>query len=146
LEGESGMSKIESLKIQSRYSRKLISIQDAVALTLKKLIMFHLKLKGIHIIESNLEITFKSITDVDSLDMMEYNVAAVQIVNDIYNALSVMTQNPSLGIKIDTEPYLDLVNKMLSKVKTTDKDLLVKMTDKEKKEAIDAMNGGGGAY
>lgn len=121
LTGATGGSKLETLKVYSRYSRKLLVLQDSIAEAIRDIIILHYRKKtGVILTRENLKINFKSIVSVEALDYMEYAVAAVQTLNDVYSTISTIAESSHLNVVVNQEALLNLVNKFMETIEGVD--------------------------
>ncbi len=131
LQGENGMSRLESLKLFARYSRKLNGLQDCVIDGVKELLEIHLADLGYIIDLDDLEVGMRQITNVELLDSMEYLVALVTALQDLLNIINILNDNMNIDIGVDSIKLLEFLNKLFKefpgcenllvhKVKTTE--------------------------
>jgi hypothetical protein len=121
LSGEHGSSKLETLKVYSRYSRKLLVLQDSIAKAIKDIIILHHRKKtGVLLDKAHLEIRFKSIVSIEALDFMELTVAATQTMSDIFGFLTNIAESSSVNFKINEKALLILVNRFMKTVDGVD--------------------------
>jgi hypothetical protein len=119
--GDGNGSKLETLKVYSRYSRKLLVLQDSFADSIKDIILLHHVTKtGIPLDKEHIKISFKSIVSVESLDSMEYSVAAVQTLNDVFTTLTNIAESSLVNFKINPDALMVLVNKFLNTIDGVD--------------------------
>lgn len=112
--GEQGMSRLESLKLFARYSRKLNNLQDCIIEGIKELLMIHLKDLGYFIDEDDLHVGMRQITNVELLDSMEYLVALITALQDLLSIINSINDNPNINIGVDSEKLLSFFNKLFS--------------------------------
>lgn len=111
--GEGGLAKIETLKIYSRYARKLVMLQESVGTGLRKLVMLQLRAKKIYVEEENIRVVFKPISNVDLLDDVEFLVAITTALEALTNTLNLMVTAGSVKAKINSERFVKFVNDIL---------------------------------
>jgi len=128
--GEAAMGKVEMLKSYSRYSRKLVGVQNTLADTVVDLTSDHLKDLGIHVKPEEIVVEFKSIVNTDALDTMEYSVAATQVLQDISSALEAVASSQNMKVKINTKKFIALFESLMEVIPGT-KGILVEVTDEE---------------
>lgn len=117
---EGGASKLETLKVYSRYSRKLVMIQTSVGDGVRSIVSTHLRMLGLAVREENIKIRFKSLVNMDLLDSVEYTAASVDIMSDLFGALETIANSDSARLKLNPERLLDLLNKFLSPMSGTE--------------------------
>lgn len=106
--------KVEGLKINSRYSRKLVALQEAIADGIKSILLLDREIQGIQLRPENINITFKSIVNVDLLDTIEYQVAVVQTLRDLFDALDTMSQSETVPLEVAVEKFVQFTNELLA--------------------------------
>lgn len=113
LSGDTGLSKVEALKIYSRYSRKLVMVQEAIEYGIRDVIKAHFQRVTKQTLDwSKIFVKFKSIVNVDLLDNLEYAVASMGVLGDISNTLEQITNNPNLKVKVNSTKFVDIFNKL----------------------------------
>lgn len=143
-EGNGLASKTEMLKIHTRYSRMLSSIQNAVRDGIRRLVCLHVINKGICIDPKLVKVKFKNIINVEHLDKMEYAVASAQTINDVWNTLSAILSSDEVPAKLNGKVFVEMVNTFLSAGTPIPKDLLV-FVDDGSAAGGDGGGGGGGS-
>ena len=114
LEG-SPIEKAQTIKLYSRYTRKLTSLQKSLAEGLRDLICIHCEKKGLNISRENIVIKFKSITSGDSLDDTDMMVATVTGINDLYKGIEEITSSDSNNLVIDDQQFKQLFDNLTSR-------------------------------
>ena len=109
------IDKAQTIKLYSRYTRKLTALQKTLSDGLKDLILLHLKYKGINISKHNLTIKFKAITSGDSLDDTDLLVGLVTGISDLYKALDEITASDHNNLVLDDEQFKELFDDMTGK-------------------------------
>lgn len=112
LMGENGMSRLESLKLFSRYSKKLNAMQHCIIEGVKELLCIHLEDLGKKIDPKDLDIKMRQITNVELLDSMEYLVTIVTALQDLLNVLQSVRELSNGKIEINYEKLLNVLNKL----------------------------------
>lgn len=130
LMGENALSRLESLKLFSRYSRKLNVMQDCIITGVKELLYIHLKDLGWVVNTDDIFIGMRQITNVELLDSMEYLVALISALQELITVLSSVSELTNHKIKIDPKKLLEFLNKLLSEFPQCDK-LLYSDDDEE---------------
>lgn len=111
---EGGSSKLETLKVFSRYSRKLVMVQSSIGDGIRSIISTHLRMRGMAVREENIKVRFKSLVNMDLLDSVEYTAASVDIMTDLFGALENIASSDAARMKLNPERLLELLNKFLS--------------------------------
>ena len=135
--GDTGQSKMEMLKLHSRYSRMLSSIQNSVADGIRRIIMLHIINKNVFIKETDIKIVFKKVISVENLDRMEYAVAAAQTLRDIAGVIGDVLSNDEIRATVNSEAFVNMFNSLCKPL--WEEPLLRLLTDDE----IAAETGGG---
>lgn len=98
---EGAVDKQTTLKLYSRYTKKLTSYQKALADGTIEILHKHLTLKGILVEKSNLKARFKPLTNGDFLDDIDMMVAAVTGLADLYDAAEKIANSKNNNCVID---------------------------------------------
>ena len=109
-----GSNKIDNLKIYSRYSRKLNSIQYSVAKGIKEIIVFHLQALGKDVNPDDIVIKMRSIINVDLLDNMEFLLTISSGIGDFFDSLTRITESEELNLKLNTEKFLKFLESIFN--------------------------------
>lgn len=112
---DSPSDKAQTIKLYSRYTRKLTSLQKTLADGIKDIICLHCKKKGLNISRENLVVKFKAITSGDSLDDTDMMVATVTGINDLYKGIEEITNSESNNLVIDSQQFKQLFDNLTSK-------------------------------
>lgn len=149
---ENPETRMTDLKMFSRYTRKLLSMQEGVATTIKRLVAQHFLVKdGTVISEEDIKVSFKSLVDMDLLDKMEFTVASVQVMQDFLNMVGNIQRSPEMGLEFNSDAVRDIMIQFLAPLKS-EKNLLRLVP---KSQGVDQMaqnvdqyggGGGGGGY
>lgn len=134
--------KTEMLKLHSRYARMLMSIQSAIANGIRRIIALHVINKGIYINDELIQIRFKSVIDVEHLDMMEYAVASAQTLRDIWAAIQDVLSSDEVPAKLNAPVFLKMVNMFLTAGSSDKQPLLLPITEEEMAAEQAAAAGG----
>lgn len=102
------IEKAQIIKLYSRYTRKLTSLQKTLADGIKDLIMIHMEHKGLRINRNNINVKFKAITSGDSLDDTDLLVGLVTGIGDLYKALDEITASEHNNLELDDEQFKQL--------------------------------------
>lgn len=121
------IDKAQTIKLYSRYTRKLTSLQKTLADGVKDFILLHLSHKGLNISRSNLVVKFKAITSGDALDDTDLLVGLVTGLNDLYKALDEITASERNNLVLDDEQFKKLFDKITSTYLNTND--LIKIDD-----------------
>ena len=111
---DNGQSKLETLKVFSRYSRRLTTIQTSISDGIRRLVSTHLSMKGLAVRAKNIKVRFKSLVNMDLLDSVEYTAASVDIMNDLFSALETIVSSDNSKLRMNPEKLLNLLNTFLS--------------------------------
>lgn len=115
LMGENSMSRLESLKLFSRYSRKLNSMQDCIITGVRELLGIHLNSKlDYKINPDDIFIGMRQITNVELLDSIEYLVSLVSSLRELLDVMASVSELTNGAIKINPEKMLEFLNRLLS--------------------------------
>lgn len=126
------IDRVHTLKIYSRYSRKLASIQDSLADSIALLVMEHLKISGTPVSRDTIRVKFKSIVNMDLLDSVEYAVASIQTLADLHKILSDLAQSSTVKLKVNSSVFLGIAKRFFTPL--TDSEMLLQLVDKEETE------------
>ena len=100
--------KADIIRQNVRYSKKLKSIQDALAEGLKTLFIIHLHNKGFtNILKENIQISFLNILNLDDLEKLEYVDLMVSMLQNFNDYLMQLNEEK---VDIDYENYVDFIN------------------------------------
>ena len=102
---DSPIEKAQMAKMYSRYTRKLTSLQKTLIDGIKDFIMLHLRNKDIYVEEKNIQVTFKTLTNADSLDDTDMMVATITAMNDLYKGLDEIASSPNNNLRINSDQY-----------------------------------------
>lgn len=111
--GESGLPKMDTLKIYSRYTRKLVKYQNSVASGVRDLNYRHLRLKGLIVKKENIAVGFKSIPNVDLLDDIEHMVGLSTSIQNIFATFSDISSSDQVSVKTDSEKLVAFLDNYL---------------------------------
>ena len=112
---DQGMDKAQTIKIYSRYTRKLTSLQKCLAEGIKDIILKELNIKGINVARDNISVKFKAITSGDSLDDTDMMVATVAGINDLYKAIEEIASSENNNLTIDSNQFKQLFDNLTSR-------------------------------
>ena len=132
------IEKAQIIKLYSRYTRKLTSLQKTLAEGIKDFLMIHLKHCGLNVSRANLSVKFKSITSGDSLDDTDMLVGLVAGISDLYKALNEITSSEHNQLVLDDEQFKQLFDDLTGKYLNISN--LVRV-DENKFENIDGEDG-----
>ena len=135
--GETVMGRLESLKLFSRYSRKLNSMQSCLIDGVKEILCIDLNCKGYKIDPEDIDITMREIVNVELLDSMEYLVALVTAIKELMGILFEISGNDQLDIVIDSEQLLKFLNSFFSEFPGADKLLKFKIKNPDNNQQTD---------
>lgn len=128
------IEKAQIIKLYSRYTRKLTSLQKTLSDGIKDFLMIHLEHCGLKVSRSNLSIKFKAITSGDSLDDTDMLVGLVAGIGDLYKALDEITSSDNNSLRLNDEEFKELFDDLTSRYLNISS--LIKI-DKNKLEPID---------
>lgn len=134
------IEKAQTIKLYSRYTRKLTSLQKTMADGIKDILMIHLQHKGLNISRENLSVKFKAITSGDSLDDTDLLVGLVSGLSDLYKAIHEITSSDDNHFVLDDEQFKDFFDRCTSTYLNISN--LIRI-DEEKFENIDGEDLGG---
>lgn len=97
------VEKSTAIKLYSRYTKKLASLQVCAAEGTTEIIYAHLKAKGKNIKKSNLKVKFRSLVNGDILDEVDIMVATITALKDMYDALENIASSESNELAIDSD-------------------------------------------
>lgn len=109
------LEKAQIIKLYSRYTRKLTSLQKTLAEGIKDILCLHCEKLNINISRENINIKFKSITSGDSLDDTDMMVATVTGINDLYKGIEEITSSDSNNLVIDDQQFKQLFDNLTSR-------------------------------
>ena len=132
---ETPADKAQIIKLYSRYTRKLTSLQKTLADGTKDLILLHLSKMGINVKRDNISVKFKAITSGDALDDTDMMVATVTGINDLYKGIEEITNSDNNNLVLDDEQFKQLFNNLTSRYLNISN--LIKI-DENKFEDVDA--------
>lgn len=132
------IGKAETIKLYSRYTRKLTSLQKSLADGIKDLILIHLDHCGIKINRSNLKVSFKALTSADALDDTDLLLGLVNAISDMYEALHKITQGDDNNFVLDDEQFKAFFDRCTSTYLNTSN--LIRIVD-DKFESVDGEDG-----
>lgn len=135
------VEKAQIIKIYSRYTRKLTSLQKTLADGVKDMLMIHLEHCGLNINRANLSVRFKALTSGDSLDDIDLLVGLVSGITDLYKALNEITSSDSNRLVLDDDQFKQFFDECTGKYLNIANLLRV---DDEKFESIDGEDNGSG--
>ena len=133
------IEKAQIIKLYSRYTRKLTSLQKTLADGIKDFLMIHLEHCGLKINRDNLSVKFKAITSGDSLDDTDLMVGLVAGIGDLYKALDEITSSENNNLMLDNEQFKELFDDLTSRYLNISSLLKI---DENKLENIDGEDGG----
>ena len=132
------IEKAQIIKLYSRYTRKLTSLQKTLADGIKDFLMIHLKHCGLNVSRANLSVKFKAITSGDSLDDTDMLVGLVAGIGDLYKALDEITSSANNKLVLDDEQFKELFDNLTGKYLNISNLIMI---DEEKFENIDGEDG-----
>lgn len=109
------IEKAQIIKLYSRYTRKLTSLQKTLADGIKDFLMIHLRHKGLNVSRDNLSVKFKAITSGDSLDDTDLMCSVITSIGDLYKALDEITASENNNLVLDNEQFKELFNDLTSR-------------------------------
>lgn len=139
LAGE-GRAKADTIKLYSRYTRKLTSLQKSVADGIKDILTIHLTHCGINVNRENLSVTFKALTSADALDDTDLLLGLVTAISDMYENISKITDSEGNRLVLDDEQFKAFFDRCTSTYLNIAN--LIRI-DEDKFESIDGEDDGG---
>lgn len=106
---ESGKSRLEILKSNSRRSKKLIDIQKGKANGWRSFCHKHLRYQYINIEPESLQIQYKSIPNADIFEEANGLVTLLAVINDLQTFADTVNQSNS-GYKVNAQKMIDAFN------------------------------------
>lgn len=101
---EQGLDKTQTLKLYTRYVRKLTALQKSISDGTIDFIQAHLKSLNIFVEDSSLKCRFKTLTSADSLDETDITVGTIEGLNNIFkNLIEIEDSKPDL--KVSSEVF-----------------------------------------
>lgn len=134
---ETPADKAQTIKLYSRYTNKLTSLQKTLSDGVKDFIMLHLQKMGVNISRDNLSVTFKTLTNGDNLDDLDLMVGTIEGVNNFYKGVSEIVSDESNNFEIDSIQFKKFFDKVTSRYLNTS-DII-----KLKEEVIESESGPG---
>lgn len=138
---QSPQDKAQILKLYSRYTRKLTSLQKTLADGVRDLICLHLEKKGINITKENIVIKFKAITTGDTLDDTDMMVATISGINDLYKGLEEIINSENNNFVLDEDQFKEFFDNRTSQFLNIS-NLLKKSDVKFNQEEFNGQDGG----
>ena len=108
------VGKAETIKLYSRYTRKLTSLQKTLADGVKDILMMHLEHSGLNINRQNLSVRFKALTSADALDDTDLLLGLVNAISDMWVAIDKITSSDSNNLILDDEQFKAFFDKLTS--------------------------------
>ena len=109
--GDQLLGKTDMLKVYSAYSRKLVGIQTSFGEGIKNLVYKHLIHTGEHFpIKNNIEVKFKSVTNLDILDDIDVMVATMTALRDCFNLIEEASASDQFKVTVDDEKLIEIFN------------------------------------
>lgn len=121
---EQPQDKAQTIKLYSRYTNKLTSLQKCLSEGVKDFIMAHLTHKGINISRKNIFVTFKSLTSGDNLDDLDLMVGTIEGINNYYKGLKEIVSDEDNDFVMDQQQFKQFYDKATSRYLNS-KDILV---------------------
>ena len=109
------MEKSQTIKLYSRYTRKLTALQKSVAEGIKDFLMIDLEHCGLNVSRANLSVKFKAITSGDTLDDTDMLVALATGLGDLYKALDEITSSDHNNLVLDDDQFKQLYDDITGK-------------------------------
>lgn len=138
-QNESGKSRLEILKSNSRRSKRLIDIQRGKSNGWKDLFHKHLRYKHINIEKESIQVNYKSIPNADIFEEANGLVTLLSVVNDLQTFADSVNQSGG-GYKADPQKMIDAFNLFIGNRYKVLKDFLkLEVVQKEFPAAADAL-------
>lgn len=132
--------KAETIKLYSRYTRKLTSLQKTLADGIKDILMIHLEHCGFNINRDNLNVSFKALTSADAMDDTDLLLGLVNAISDMWVALDKITSSDSNKLIIDDEQFKAFFDRCTSTYLNISNIIRI---DEDKFEDVEGEDGGG---
>ena len=100
---EGGIDKSTVLKMYSRYTKKLASVQQSIIEATVDIVHSDLKAVGLNIDPRNISVKLKNLVNGDILDELDMMVAAVTGLGEMFENALKLAESPTLDLAIDTE-------------------------------------------
>lgn len=108
----SPVEKAQIIKLYSRYTRKLTSLQKTLADGIREFLFLHCSKKGLTIKKENISVKFKSLTSGDALEDTDIMVAGVTAINDIYKGVEEITSSENNNLVFDDAQFKQLYDNL----------------------------------
>jgi hypothetical protein len=113
--GSTTIDKAAELRLFSRYTRRLASIQKALKRGLMQILLGHLVNKGISCTEDDIEIVFThSLVDISGLEKLEFDDAKQAIVGNTLDFVAKITSDTFISSAIDHAELIKWLNEKFS--------------------------------
>ena len=103
--GETGNGKMDNLKVDARFSKKLNSLQYSVARGIKELINVHLTSMGFDPELNNIVVKMRSITNVDMLENLDMLMTISEAIGNFHDNISKLAESEIVKLQINTDKY-----------------------------------------
>lgn len=133
--------KAETIKLYSRYTRKLTALQKTLADGIKDILMIHLEHCGFNINRDNLRISFKALTSADAMDDTDLLLGLVNAISDMWVALDKITSSDNNNLTIDDEQFKAFFDRCTSTYLNISNILRI---DEAKFDSVDGEDNGSG--
>lgn len=133
------IGKAEAIKVYSRYTKKLTSLQKTLADGIKDFIMIHLQHCGMNINRNNLSVKFKALTSADALDDTDLILGLVTAISEMYENLNKITDSDKNHLVMDDEQFKAFFDRCTSSYLNISN--LIRI-DEDKFENIEGEDGG----
>ena len=133
--------KAETIKLYSRYTRKLTALQKTLADGIKDILMIHLEHCGFNINRDNLRVSFKALTSADAMDDTDLLLGLVNAISDMWVALDKITSSDNNNLTTDDEQFKAFFDRCTSTYLNISNILRI---DEAKFESVDGEDGGSG--
>lgn len=105
---ETPQEKAVTMKLYSRYTKKLTALQVCAAEGTEEIVYRHLKAKNMNVKRSAIKVRFKSLTNGDVLDDVDVLVATVTGLADMYDALEKIASSENNDLVIDSDKLQEI--------------------------------------
>lgn len=133
--------KAETIKLYSRYTRKLTALQKTLADGIKDILMIHLEHCGFNINRDNLRVSFKALTSADAMDDTDLLLGLVNAISDMWVALDKITSSDNNNLTIDDEQFKAFFDRCTSTYLNISNILRI---DEAKFDSVDGEDNGSG--
>ena len=100
---DQGQDKQTTMRIYSRYTKKLTSIQKCLADGVQEVVFRHLSILGVHVEKKNIKVRFRPLTNGDILDDIDMMVSAITALGEMFDVAEKIANSATTDLNIDSE-------------------------------------------